>query len=501
MKLHPLSIPYRILQAGSGLIALIFFVAFSIGQVAGGFQFLLLVGLLLLGILGTTAWQIAYYKRFEYELTPDTFDIRSGVISRRNREIPLRRIQNVDITRNVFQRVLGVAELRIETAGGSESEARLRYVGYDEAKRLQNTLRRRSDEQSAEEIGAGEASDEVIDPRPSEELLYAITPSDLAVLAIASFDLRVASFLFVLLSVAAPSVIFDLVVGLPINPLIVVALALVFVVVASAVVSGASAVFNTYGFRLTRQRDELRYERGLFQRFDGSIPLDKVQTLVVQENVLMRLFGFASLTVETAGYAPGQGSVNSASAVPIADRDQTISIARAIEPFEDQLAFERPARRARIRYTIRYVLVVLALTAIAFGIVSYFEFGFEWYALLAGLVLAPLAAHLKWTNRGYYVDEEYLITRDGFWNRKTHVVPYYRVQTVIESQTILQRRWRIGTVLIDTAGASGIVGGSPRAFDLDEGDATRLRDLVAEQLQDALVRHADRTGRERTFLT
>lgn len=489
-SLHPLSVPYRVVQAGLGYVPLVVFLAVASGSVAGAFTPILWFLVITLAIAGITGWQLAYYRRFAYETTPDTFDIRSGVISRRNREIPYWRVQNVDISRNVVQRALGIAQLSIETAGGGESEAVLRYVGYEEAKRLQNELRRRKRREEATE-GTGP------DERAEERLLYEITPEDLAVLAVASFDLRLVSFLSVLLSVVAPPVLVEIITDLPVNPLLVVGAVIVLVVIGSAIVSGANAVINTYGFRLTQAGDELRYERGLLQRYDGSIPLDKVQLLAFRENLLKRVFGYSSLVVETAGYAPGQGGgVGSESAVPIADRQTTLRIAREIEPFGG-IEMTRPPTRARRRYAFRYLIALAVLGGVVY--VATLALGLEmyWYAVLLGVPLAPIAAHYKWKSRGYHVGAEYVATRSGFWRRTTRVVPYYRVQNVIESRTVFQRRWRLASVLIDTAGSSSLVGGDPRAFDLDEREAADLRETVAGRLQDALAKRRRLAVRER----
>ncbi len=488
-RLHSLSIPYRVAQSVLGYVPLVFFFAIASGPTLGGIGALITLLAVVVGLGAIAGWQVAYYRRFEYETTPDTFDIRSGVISRRNREIPYHRVQNVDISRNVLQRALQIAELRIETAGGGETEAVLKYVGYGEAKRLQNELGRRKRAEADET--PGEATD------GDGDLLYAITSEDLAVLAVASFDLRLASFLSVVLSFAAPPVLFELLTDLPVNPLLVVGAVIVLVVVGSALVSGASAILGTYGFRLTRSGEELRYERGLVQRFDGSIPLDKVQSLVVRENLLKRLLGYSSLAVETAGYAPGQDeNVGSESAVPIARRETTWTIAREIEPF-CEIDLTRPPKRARKRYAVRYLLTLGILAGIVYAGTLVLGFEMYWYALLVGVPLAPVAAHYKWSSRGYFLGEAYVVTRTGFWNRTTRVVPYYRVQNAIQTQTVLQRRWRLASILVDTAGTSSLVGGDARAIDLDSAEATELRETVAARLQTAVTKRKRESVRER----
>jgi putative membrane protein len=111
-----------------------------------------------------------------------------------------------------------------------------------------------------------------------------------------------------------------------------------------------------------------------------------------------------------------------------------------------------------------------------------------WYLPLAGLLAVPVAAHLAWVHRGYHVDEEYVVTRRGFWRRRTMIVPADRVQTVFTTQTLFQRRRRLGSVTVDTAGGGGLGAGDAVAVDIDATEAERLRERVAGNLQRALTR-------------
>ncbi|ERG99618.1 MAG: putative membrane protein, partial [Haloquadratum sp. J07HQX50] len=119
--LSPLSIPYRVLQrGGSILIAAVFLLRGGTSlPVVGAIGFPAIAGILGLAVFSLVGYETAYVRRFRYDLTGNSLDIDSGVISRRNREIPLRRIQNVDISRNIIQRVLNIAVVSFETAGGN----------------------------------------------------------------------------------------------------------------------------------------------------------------------------------------------------------------------------------------------------------------------------------------------------------------------------------------------------------------------------------------------
>lgn len=481
MQLDPLSIPYRAVERGLQAVVGIAIAGFASAGSIGGLKGLAIGAVVLIGgIALSIGWQIAYYRRFEYRLTEDTFDIDSGVISRRAREIPYGRIQNVDIRQNVIQRVLGIAEVRLETAGGGETEAQLSYVSLDDGERVQEEV---STRKRGETPGHDEAT--VDDP---ETQLFELTSRELVILGIVEMDLRLLSILAIPLSIVGPSVFTDL--APETSTLAVLAAGLVAVVVASAVVSGLLSMARYYGFVLTDRAEEYRYERGLFQRFSGSIPKDKVQTITLTENVIARRLGHASLSIETAGYAGGgQGDGSSSqSAIPVADRERVVSLAHRIEDF-GELTFERPPKQARERYAVRYTLVVAVLTAAAYGIVRFTDLSFPWYAPLAVLVLVPIAAHLKWSHRGYRLEEDHVITRNGFWSRRITIVPAYRIQTVLTSATIFQRRRNLATLLVDTAGSHSLLGDDAKAVDIDADVADSLRADLAEDLQEAIVAH------------
>jgi putative membrane protein len=485
MKLDPLSIPYR---AGESVIRLawVLVIAF-IGT--PGLSGPTGIGLLVVGwFVIALAYQLIYYQRFDYELTEDTLDIASGVVSRRQREIPIRRVQNVDISRNVVQRVLGLSRINLETAGGSSTEASLRYVSTVEARRLQSEIAR---------LKRGETEGEETPESAAERELFAITPKELGLLGVIGIDLRLLGFVTVILPVVFPSVQRRF--GDPFqDPLLALAttapLVAIAIVAVTAAISGAIAVTNYYDFHLSRRGDELLYERGLLQRFSGSIPLEKVQTLAVSENVIARRLGYASLAVETAGYAPGDAG--SQSAIPLADRARVLSLAQSVEAFDD-LEFERPPKRARERYVIRYAIVVALFVGIAYAVDRWTGLTFAWYAIAGLLAVVPVAAHLKWVNLGYDVQDEYVVLQEGFWTRTITVVPYYRVQTVVDSQSVFQRRRRLATVVVDTAGTSGLTSGQPRALDIDAETARALRETVADRLQAALARRREERRRER----
>ena len=519
MKLAPLSVPYRALQkAGRLAITLVFIgsvgteVGFSSALVAAGIG-----GAVALAL----AYEFAYYRRYAYTFTDDTFDIESGVLNRREREIPYGRVQNVDISRNVIQRLLGLSAINLETAGGGSTEAAIRYVTADAATTIQDELRQRKRgnaqrrQAGAETVDEteGDAGDGDTDSMatdafddPDETVLFEISPSELALAGILSFDPRVPGLLFAVFTGSIPFV--SPVVPEPaavattgLDPTVVLfsmgVVLLVGLVVLSWVVGAISAVVNYWGFRLTRSETELRYERGLLQRYSGTIPFEKIQTVTISDNPLKRRAGYATLAVETAGYAPGQtNDRGSEAAVPIAGQDRIRRLAEAIDGCEAGV-FNRPPKRIRRRYLARYLIALAGMTGLLYAVsVSVARLAaLPWYLPLVGVFLAPVAAHYKWLHRGYRLGTNHFVTRNGVWNRETKRVAYHRLQTVIDNRTLFQRRWRVATVIGDTAGSLSLLGDDAAAVDIEVDDAGTLRSELRKRLQASL---ADRRRRRTT---
>lgn len=484
MKLSPVTIPFRALELlfSLGWVA-IFLIVIAAPMLERVILLVIAAGIALLVLGGSIGYSLAYYRRFTYELTEETFELTWGVFGRRHREIPYHRIQNVDLSRNILQRLAGIAEVRIETAGGETTEVHLRYVSEGEALRLQEEIseRKRADRTAQRAAGLME-----LDREEGGERLFAITPTELALLGMVSFDVRLLIVVVAAALFLDPRTLSELFLAVP--ALVLAPVAIIAIYLAGALISGIVAVTNYYDFTLVRLEAELRYRRGLLRQFSGSIPTTKIQSINIAENVLARQIGYATLLIETAGFSPGETS-GSQTAVPLAARTRVFRLAQSIEPF-DFPEFERPPKRARERYVVRYTLLVLGLTAIAYLVVAFDVFAFPWYATAGLVVLVPFAAHLKWRNLGYVLQDDHVITQAGFWTRRTYVVPYHRIQTLFQRQTIFQRRRNLATLRVDTAGSSALVGQDAVAIDVDADVASTLREEVHDRMQDELsVRH------------
>lgn len=64
------------------------------------------------------------YRNFHYSLSNVGLEKEHGVIHKKSVSVPYNQIQNINVSRSLFDRVLGISRLSIETAGRSDTKAR-----------------------------------------------------------------------------------------------------------------------------------------------------------------------------------------------------------------------------------------------------------------------------------------------------------------------------------------------------------------------------------------
>lgn len=476
MKLSKTSIFYR---ASQNLFAILFFVALT-----GGFSIepsivsilasLTLFSAIVIAVIG---WQYLYWRNYNFFLDKEGLDIESGVIRKNKRDIPLKRVQNVDIGRNIFQRMFGIAKLNFETAGGNATEASLRYVSVEQAKDIQKQMRELKTDKEAEE----ELTEEEKQEKLKGDVIYEMGGKELGLLALFSVNLRswIFTSLLIIFSVGFSefNVLFNILL------LIIAPLALLFVFIGFSLVSTIS---RYYSFTLTKRDNSLDYERGLFQKYSGSIPLDKVQNYRIEENPLFRFFGYSSLKVETAGYSMEKVAQEGVeSAIPLAQRKRVIELIISLSDYKLETTQDIP-KRSRLRYTARYS-ILLSVVMIATNLINSYGYGPSYLYLLAFVPIIPVAAHLKWLNIGYRAENNYFVSKNGFWKRKTVIMPYYRIQNLMISRSYLQRRWNLSSLILDTASGYHF-GSTSRAVDIDKERAEELMSKVFKNFQKSLTK-------------
>jgi len=404
-RLHPLS---PLVRAGRHLVTigvLVLGLLFANQNQAGGDLVVDLVIVAAVLIAGVVSWLVT-----RWQVADGVLRIETGLIRRDSRRFPLSQVQAIDVVQTGLARVLGLAELRLRTAGDSAG-GRLACLRLPDAERLRERLLSMAGASAAATAGGPAPATAAVGPdRPGpvpggapepERLLFRVDSARLAGAIVLSRAGAVAAIV-----IAAMASVVALT-GQPgtIAP---------FLPVGFGIVLAVWRQFNgEYGTVVATAPDGLRLRSGLVQTTAETIRPGRVQAVRLVEPLAWRVFGWCRLEVDVAG--PRQRRENRAESqrlralIPVGSRPD------AEHMIGELLGTRRqPSRRAPRRAA--------------------------WKAPL-------LYRFLAWD-----LDDRHVAATRGRVCRKTTWVPLEKVQSIRWVQGPVQRRLGLATVRLDVAG-------------------------------------------------
>jgi putative membrane protein len=468
--LHPAEIVLAALEnLREILIAAV--VGLLVGGGAGGMPPLAGVMLALGGVVVAAVVGYVRWRHTTYSVAGEALHFRRGVISPDETSVPLGRIQALDSTQGPVQRLFGVQELHVQTAGGgSEGEIVLRAVSDAAA----------SDLHAAAGLPAPVARD-----LPE----WRLGLGALLVTAVTAPQLGVILPLVGAFAAAGDDVLFgggegeQLIDNLRDDPGALVLL-VIAVAVAALLLSFLGAIVAFAGFSLVRDGERLRIRRGLLARRAASVPLARVHAVDVVEGVLRRPFGLASVRMETAGYrseaaaaqtllplvrmrdvpgllaefvpalaerapaaAPGETAAACREAAATerprggASREAAVAQERPAKAPREAVAppaalpLQRPPARARRRYALPPALLGAGLGAVLTAVVPA-----AWPAVPLLALLGAAEGVLRHRSAGWRDDGRRLVVRGRVLARRTLLARVDRLQEHGLRASPLQRR-------------------------------------------------------------
>ena len=437
------------------------------------------------GVLAITS--ALQYLTYRYIVAGDRITIRSGWLHRQRREIPYARIHNVSVEQSLLHRFFGVAELRLESAGGKKPEAQMRVLRMEDALALERLIRHRGAVQPVREDAEAPAPDLLLEMPLGEVLRLGLVSNRGMLLLLAAFAgaQQISPRLVANLFEQWSATVFGWAGEREFDAMQYAMAAVTFVVAVFAfmrLLSIVVAVLQYTGFRLTEEHQRLTVDRGLLGRVRSSVSRRRLQAWTLQEGVMHRVLKRRSLHVDTAGVSQGSQGQQRRSLrelAPIATPEQCEALIQHLLPPDaawSQLQWNAPHPLMALRVFAGELLFPLVATA---ALTWYFGPVGLW--MLLWLPWSAFVARRHARFAGWAINGRIVVVRSGWVSRRWRFAELDKLQALRLSQGPLDRRWGMATLWLDTAGASP--SGTPLAIRyLREADARALLDALARTL-------------------
>lgn len=421
-------------------------------------------------------WGVLDWLRFTYRVEDGELRIHQGIFVRKKLYLTPERIQVINITSGLVQRIFGLVAVEVKTAGASSKEAQISALHREQAEELQRLLRKKTVGPAGEEEATAEEAAGSAVPRDGGQALGDLYELDMRELVIAA---STSGSFGVALSIVGGGISqLDQVVSeeqmiawaerftpsMPSANLAV--LGITAMIVVAWLLAFLGTIIKYYGFRVEVREEDLVIEHGLLEKKQITIPFNRIQALSMREELLRQPFGYVSLHLESAGYGDQGG--NTATLFPLLPRRRAREFIRRVVPEYDVDLWggrEGPPRRALRRYILR-------MTWLGAGIALPFWL-FVPYGAWAALAFVPawLLGWAQYRAAGIGVRSGSLVICRRVLSKTTAVVRRYRVQAAELKQNPFQRRQNLLSCGVTVA--SGSQGQTFKVRELDREAAFR----------------------------
>lgn len=420
----------------------------------------------LIAVVVLVVVSVMQYLTYRYRIGNDRLTIRSGWLQRSVREIPFARIHNVGLHQSLLHRIFGVAEVRLESAGGQKPEAEMRVLRWDQALALEQQIRHgHTTPTSATETTTVNATDGTLLALPLPEVIRLGLVSNRGMI-VAAAAVGGASQVMprnllgnYIETIAEQST--GYLGALHLGWIASFALAIALLLTAAVflrVLSVVLALLQYTGFRLSEADRRLTVERGLLTRMRTSVARRRIQSWTLQEGFLHRLLKRRSLGIDTAA-AQQQGTQQHdqralKELAPIATPEVCDALVqhvlpKAQWPRED---WQPVAAGQWWRLCLFTALWVPALTT-----VLCLRFGTGGALLLLWLPWAAYKARKRVQRMGWSADADLVTVRGGWWSRWWRFAEVDKLQALRLERGPLDRACGTASLILDTAGARATI--------------------------------------------
>jgi len=426
------------------------------------------------------------YLTFQYVLTTEELITTEGILHRRERRIPVNRIQDLSFEQTLVRRFVGLVVVTVETASGEGGEARLDSLGLRSAGQLRVALQH-CREQIAR--GAAPGSPEAAAAIPAEPtpgvvlfkttagelLLRGLTDNRFAALFVAVAGLYEMADQFGLIR-NFDSWIGSVVSGLGATVVVLLLLAVFFVaLLVGWVVSVIASFLLFHDFTLIQREGIFQRRYGLFTTRTRSLPQRKIQRVLLEQNWVRRLLQMAVVRADSAGSGAhekqeAKGGLDVVA--PLTRMSMGRWLVAQLLPGLDVAGV--PWQRVSPK-VVQRMLLQGTTAAVLGGVVTVWFVGpLALLFLLLPLITWGIGA-LMYTNLGYAHLQDHFCLRWGVLGRYRAMIPLKKVQAVTLRAGPEDRLFGLARLSVYVAGCG------PTTLDhLTRADAELLRKALAD---------------------
>ncbi|CAM2944129.1 PH domain-containing protein [Flavobacterium frigoris] len=420
-------------------------------------------------VLGTivvvlTIGIVAYlqYRNFTFYLDNENeeFIISEGIFNKTKTIIQLNRIQQVNINQSLIQRLIGVYELDVDTAGSAKKEGKIQAISHP----LALALKARLMDNEKKEISSLELEEssqaETLEGRPFMNISFL----SLLKVGITSNYVKSLGLILAFFATAYENSRnfiehsdFD---KTKINAYLdrslamqSIAIIVMLMLCSILIINLVRTIFKYYDYKITKKNGSLLLSFGLLSTKSTILKPEKVQIVTVTRNYFQRKMNILELKIKqaTSGEKEERKSVIE---IPGCNEKENEEILKLLFKSIPQKGVMLKPNFRKLVFSI-FLSIIVPLTGF-FAFANYIEEQLYEYVYLVPLYIFFVGAivYFGFRNNRLFIHDDFIIKQSGAWDVDNKIIEPGKIQAITTSQLFWHKSVDIGSITIHTAGGN-----------------------------------------------
>lgn len=400
----------------------------------------------------------AYLKylnfKFYVDVDQEEFVVTHGVLNKTKTVIQLGKIQQVNITQNLLQRIIDVYTLEVDTAGASGSEAKIKALSHTAATMLKAQLlnfqsNRLNDADESEEMNA------------QQETFMTIGCMSLLKVGITSNYLKTISLLLAfgvtiydnIMKFAENQVLDEKQIDNYLNQSIGLQLIIVLGTIGILlilIINVVTILLKYFNFTIVKENNSLLLSYGLLKTKSTLLKPQRVQIASISQNFFQKKMNLFQIKIRQAlgGNAENSKSILE---IPGCDAAESQAIMKMLFDTTEQHPLKLKPNWRKLAFTLFIFIGIPAFSYLFFYLNS--NENIDNFRIIIPLYISTvlLISYFSYKNYQLEIGAKTIVKQSGAWDVQKERVSVEKIQAITTSQRFWHKSIDIGSITIHTA--------------------------------------------------
>lgn len=412
--------------------------------------FLLIIG----AIVGILSW---IWSKTWIVIEENAISVEKNTFTFKKNTLGIKDISNVNLEQNIFEMIVGTSKIKINTnsfSTASTTDIKI-ILKKKEAEALKNYLNQRINQLNQPEVvinieKEADVNSENKTEKISPEYVIETSPKDIFLNSIFSINVT-ASVIIAAISCGFLVNIVDFIFGADaidnlLYEYLSAAVAIIGVVILVVVILVWNCVKNyikMFNFSVRREGDKIGIKYGMLKQVEFSVPVDKINAIVIYQTFIARMF--KKYSAEMVNVGMGDEKEEDTYFCLYGSKEHLVETIKNILPeFSDALDVEIERQpKAAIVMKIIGVIIWMAILSVIGAVINHFvdeAFVYVVGAFCAILVFLIVHRILGFMLAGLGVSDDFCCIRDGAITTKQTIIKFNKIQFITANKNILTNK-------------------------------------------------------------